>query len=85
MRLALGVFAFVFTRCAAAPMRRREARILRDVRPILLQSIIQLPEIKRAGRILRAQPDFELPALPPDRPRTRIAERRPGPMDDASG
>lgn len=83
-----GLFVAVFESGARVPKRRRDARIVRDVRPILLHSVIQLPETKRAGRIVRAQPPFdlpafELPALPPDRPRTRISERRPGPFEEA--
>lgn len=81
--LLFGLFVFVLEKGAAAPRRRREARLVRDVRPILLQSVIHLPETKRAGRIVRAQPEIELPALPPDRPRTRISERRPGPYEEA--
>ncbi|MBA4131318.1 MAG: hypothetical protein C0519_07815 [Hyphomicrobium sp.] len=81
--LLFGLFVFALEKGAAAPKRRRGARLVRDVRPILLQSVIQLPETKRAGRIVRAQPEIELPALPPDRPRTRISERRPGPYEEA--
>ncbi len=81
--LLSGLCMFIFDMGAAAPKRRREARIVSDVRPILLQSVIQLPEAKRAGRIVRAQPEIEFPALPPDRPRTRISERRPGPYEEA--
>lgn len=81
--LLFGLFAFVFEHGAAAPKRRREARIFCDVRPLLLNPVIQLAETKRAGRIVRAQPVFEFPELPPDRPRTRNSERRPGPFEDA--
>lgn len=81
--LLLGLFVFLFETGAAAPRQRRQARILRDVRPILMQPIIQLPDMKRAGRILRTQPDVDIPALPPDRPRTRVSERRPGPYEEA--
>lgn len=83
--LLFGLFVFLFEKGAAAPRQRRQARIVRDVRPILMQPVIELPETRRAGRIVRAQPDVDIPALPPDRPRTRISERRPGPMDEAFG
>jgi hypothetical protein len=84
----LGVCVFLFERGAAAPKRRRNARIVRDVRPLLLNTVIELPNTKRARRIVRAQPTFdlpafELPALPPDRPRTRVSERRPGPYEES--
>jgi hypothetical protein len=74
-----GLVALVLEKGAEAPKRRRERRIIRDVRP--LYSAIELPETKRAGRIIHAQPKIVIPDLPPDRPRTRISERRPGPDD----
>lgn len=77
-----GLLVFAFQRGLAAPKRRRGSRIVSDVRPLLMHSVIQLPESKRAGRIVRAQPGIVIPDLPPDRPRTRISERRPGPMED---
>lgn len=80
--LVFGLFVFLFEQGAAAPKRRREARIVCDVRPLLLNPVIQLAETKRTGRIVRAQPVFEIPELPPDRPRTRNSERRPGPFED---
>ncbi len=79
--VGFGLLALVLAKGAEAPKRRREKRIVRDVRPLLLHGIIQMPETKRAGRIIRAQPRIVLPDLPPDRPRTRISERRPGPDD----
>ena len=81
--LVFGVFVLVLERGAEPPLTRRRTRILRDVRPLLLNSIVEVPETKRAGRILRAQPAIEIPALPPDRPRTRVAERRPGAAEEA--
>jgi hypothetical protein len=81
--LLSGLGVFIFEKGAAAPKRRRGVRIVSDVRPILMQPVILVPEVKRAGRIVRAQPEIELPALPPDRPRTRISERRPGPFEEA--
>lgn len=79
--LLFGVLVLVLEHGAAAPKRRREARIVCDVRPLLLHPVIQLAETKRTGRIVRAQPVFEIPELPPDRPRTRNSERRPGPFE----
>jgi hypothetical protein len=76
-----GLLALVLQKGAEAPKRRRERRIIGDVRPLLLSRAVQLPETTRAGRIIRAQPRIVFPDLPPDRPRTRIAERRPGPDD----
>lgn len=76
-----GLLAFIVQKGVEAPKRRRERRIVSDVRPLLLSSAVQLPETTRAGRIIRAQPRIVFPDLPPDRPRTRIAERRPGPDD----
>ena len=76
-----GILALILQKGAEAPKRRRERRIIGDVRPLLLSGDVQLPETKRAGRIIRAQPRIVFPDLPPDRPRTRIAERRPGPDD----
>ena len=81
--LLFGLLAVSLERGAAVPKQRRQARIVRDVRPLLLSPVIHVPDMKRAGRIIRAQPDFAYPELPPDRPRTRISERRPGPMDEA--
>jgi hypothetical protein len=76
-----GILALILQKGAEAPKRRRERRIIGDVRPLLLSGAVQLRETKRAGRIIRAQPRIVFPDLPPDRPRTRIAERRPGPDD----
>jgi hypothetical protein len=76
-----GLLALMLQKGAQPPRRRRERRIVSDVRPLLLSSAVQLPETTRAGRIIRAQPRIVFPHLPPDRPRTRIAERRPGPDD----
>jgi hypothetical protein len=76
-----GILALILQKGAEAPKRRRERRIIGDVRPLLLSGAVQLPETKRAGRIIRAQPRIVFTDLPPDRPRTRIAERRPGPDD----
>jgi hypothetical protein len=69
---------------AAPPARQRSRRIVGDARPLLLNRVIALPEAKRAGRIMLTQPVSSLPPLPPDRPRTRISERRPGPQDEPS-
>lgn len=69
---------------AAPPVRQRSRRIVGDTRPILLNKVIAVPEAKRAGRIMLAQPQSNIPPLPPDRPRTRISERRPGPQDETS-
>jgi hypothetical protein len=76
-----GLLALILQKGAQAPKRRRERRIIGDVRPLLRSGAVQLPETTRAGRIIRAQPRIVFPDLPPDRPRTRIAERRPGPDD----
>jgi hypothetical protein len=78
---SFGLLALILQKGAEAPKRRRERRIIGDVRPLLLSSAVQLPETTRAGRIIRAQPRIVFPDLPADRPRTRIAERRPGPDD----
>jgi hypothetical protein len=77
--VSCGLLALVLEKGAEAPKRRRRRRILRDVRPLLCT--IELPDTKRAGRINRAQPHIVIPDLPPDRPRSRISERRPGPDD----
>lgn len=77
--VSFGLLALILEKGAEAPKRRREARIIRDVRPLLLNALIELPETKRAGRILRVLPKIVIPDLPPDRPRTRISERRGGP------
>jgi hypothetical protein len=79
--IAFALVALVADRGAAPPKRTRAARIVRDVRPLLLKPLIEILQPMRAGRILRAQSEFELPPLPPDRPRTRISERRPGPVE----
>jgi hypothetical protein len=76
-----GLLALILEKGTEAPKRRRERRIIGDVRPLLHSSAVHLPETTRAGRIIRAQPRIVFPDLPPDRPRTRIAERRPGPDD----
>jgi hypothetical protein len=69
---------------AAPPVRQRSRRIVGDARPLLLNRVIPVPEAKRAGRIMLAQPQSNIPPLPPDRPRTRVSERRPGPQDESS-
>lgn len=68
---------------AAPPVRQRSRRIVGDARPILLNRVIAVPEARRAGRIMSAQPQSKIPPLPPDRPRTRVSERRPGPQDES--
>ena len=78
---SFGLLALILQKGAEAPKRRRKRRIIGDVRPLLLSSAVQLPKTTRAGRIISAQPRIVLPDLPPYRPRTRIAERRPGPDD----
>jgi hypothetical protein len=71
----------MFEASGGPPMRQRPARIVGDARPHLLNKLVTVPDAKRAGRIVRTQPEFDIPPLPPDRPRTRISERRPGPED----
>ncbi len=80
--VAFGILALALHKVGTLPRRRRQARVLRDVRPLLQKPVIVVPEMKRAPRIVRAEPVLTIPALPPDRPRTRISERRPGPVQD---
>ena len=80
--VALGILALALHKASTPPRTRRQARVLRDVRPLLRKPVIVVPEMKRAPRIVRAEPVLTIPALPPDRPRTRISERRPGPVQD---
>jgi len=80
--VAFGILALALRRASTLPRKGRQARVLHDVRPILQKPVIVVPEMKRAPRIVRAEPGLIIPALPPDRPRTRISERRPGPVPD---
>ncbi len=81
--LVFGLFVLLLEQGAAPPKQARDARIIRDVRPLLLNPVIEVPQMKRAGRIVHAQPEIILPPLPPDRPRTRVSERRPGAVEEA--
>jgi hypothetical protein len=80
--MAFGILALTLYRATIPQQTRRQARVLRDVRPLLQKPVIVVPEMKRAPRIVRAEPALIIPALPPDRPRTRISERRPCPVQD---
>ncbi|MGE5266615.1 MAG: hypothetical protein ACM3L9_04530 [Deltaproteobacteria bacterium] len=73
----------MFEASGGPPMRQRPPRIVGDARSLLLNKLVKVPDAKRAGRIVRTQPELDIPSLPPDRPRTRISERRPGPQDDS--
>lgn len=72
----------VFEFGGGPPVRQRPPRIVGDARSLLINNVVTVPDARRAGRIVCTRPDFEIPSLPPDRPRTRISERRPGPQDD---
>lgn len=82
--IGFALSGFLLERLADGPKTRRRPRIVRDLRPILLQRTIIVPEPRRAARILRARPSPIELALPPSRPRSRIVERRPAPLSEDS-
>ena len=79
-----GLFVLILSKDAAAPPRTLAAHILRALPQLQDERTSALPDAHHAGRAVSARPvGSVMPPLPPDRPRTRISERRPGP-DDAS-
>ncbi len=82
--LAAASLLIVFETSGGPPVRQRPPRIVGNARTLLLNRLVTVPDAKRAGRIVRTQPESDIPSLPPDRPRTRISERRPGPQDEAA-
>jgi hypothetical protein len=67
------LLALVWGMMAASPRQARPARILRDRRPVLLQSLMLVPSMRRQPRIVR--PRQNLTALQQDR---KLAGKIPG-------
>lgn len=78
--LATGTIAYFIERLLDGPATRRPRRIVRDLRPALLHSVIVVPQQRRAGRIVRSRPPPIDLSLPTSTRRSRIVERRPGPV-----
>jgi hypothetical protein len=79
-----GLFVRVLGHVDAAAPRTLAAHILRALPKYEDDRATERPDAHHAGRAVSARPVVSvIPPLPPDRPRTRISERRPGP-DDAS-